>query len=78
MSSKEGLSCLKNHLVVYFKEFINEEPGSIGAQLTPIPILEHPVTFHELYAALLPRQRVVVKLDIAISHPPYPDDSRCL
>ena len=78
MCPKEGLPCLEDHLVVYFKQLINEEPCAISTQLRTVSILEHPVAILKGYTALLPGQRIIVKFNIAIRHTPNADDARVL
>lgn len=47
MSPEERLSGLEDHLIVYFEELVHEQPGTVGAQLLPIAILEDPAALLE-------------------------------
>lgn len=43
MRSEQSLSRLENHLVVYFKQFVYKEPGTVRAEFRAISILQDPV-----------------------------------
>ena len=68
MRSEESLSRFEYHLIVYFKELVDEQPSPVGAQLGAIAIFEYPVALFKLNAALNARKRVIVEFDVTICH----------
>ncbi len=71
MRSEESLSRFENHLIIYFEQFIDEQPSAICAQSRAVAVLENPVALFIGDATLNSRERVVVELDIAVRHPSY-------
>lgn len=47
MSAKERLSSLEDHLVVYFEQFVHEQPGAVCRQLHAVSVFQDPVAFLE-------------------------------
>lgn len=43
MRPEESLARLEDHLVVYFEELVDEEPGAVRAQLRAVTVLKNPV-----------------------------------
>jgi hypothetical protein len=78
MCSKQGLTCLENHLIVYFKKFVNKQPSSISTQFSSVSVPQDPISLFELNAALLSGERIVIKFDITICHSSNSDEARGL
>jgi hypothetical protein len=66
--SKQSLARLEHHPVVYFKQFVNEEPRAIGRTLQAVAIFKYPIPVDVLDCALESAELVVFELDIAGGH----------
>jgi len=72
---EESLACLEDHLIINLEELVHKQPSPIRAQLSPVPILQHPIPFNELDATLLPGKGIIIEFDVAASHPTNSDNS---
>ena len=52
--AEEGLARLENHAVVYFKQFVHEEPRAIGRAFQAVTVFENPIPVDVLNGALQP------------------------